>query len=599
MNMRISGAKLPRLNTIIATQAERVKLAETLKSQYNDADQISVKDNGGLHLDYTPIFGGTPRVHSIRIPRTAVEKFFEVEENRELDPVATATLKAQLDAWVDGAVAGQSLVFTENDVVELTTSFGLPTLTKFIVNYQVNGAIIEGAIPRTKSFVAARRPVTINQTGPIVIPHTERKAITTAILAAVNGSDELEATDPQLFADEIVLPVGRLVEGNTYVAQIDRFALDYFGQLEFTIGEVTETEEPVDPVEAAFFTAPENLILNNKSGQVIDPASIHNVVYAPVYDATTKTTMINLDLAASQDTLFDMETYIYIGDAEFEAMLNQKIADGSTDVLFRIFSPVAPEQFLDVRAENINNNPLLMTAQINGRLALRVPVHQDLPSGLYSLAFSDDGFVTTCETHTYGWQTNLTVKPDPLESVYLGGQESIRGKQGATMDLRLSLTPDDAEIDSVVWEVTPATGLTITPTEDGLYATLIVDQDFDETTAGNVTLTATVNGTTTIVKTLVIAVTTHDAVVVPLIRFDTNNPTVGTTLYNYIDFLPYENQEIKSTEFTFSPAENVEVISATDGYFKPLVPGEITVGLTVILQDDTELTTSQTVHAVE
>ena len=151
----------------------------------------------------------------------------------------------------------------------------------------------------------------------------------------------------------------------------------------------------------------------------------------------------------------------------------------------------------------------------------------------------------------------------------------------------------------MVWEVTPATGLTITPSEDGLYATLIVDQDFDEDTADNVTLTATVNGTTTIVKTLVIAVTPHDSAVVPLIRFETNPAPVDTVIYNYIDFLPYEDQEIKSTEFTFSPAENVEVISATDGYFKPLVPGKITIGLKVTLQDDTELTTEQIIYAVE
>lgn len=598
MNMQVSEVKLPRLNTIIASQADRNKFIAKVKASYEDADDIKVTDNGGLCFDYQ-VMRGAQKGSVLRIPKAAVLKFSQNPDNVELDPNALTTLKAQLDAWANDSIQGEAQVYTEYDKIILLSTYGAPERAKFIMAVTPNGLIDETSDVHSAGFTSIRSDVASKVNDVVAVTSVKADQIISQLLTMVNGTDELTADLPRLFDDEIILPAGPLIDGYSYTAQIVSTSLDYFGKIEFTIDELSEPEEPVDPVEVAFFSAPETLILNNKSGQAIDPASIHNVVYAPVYDAATKTTMINLDLAASQDTLFDMETYIYIGDAEFEAMLNQKIADGSTDVLFRMFSPAAPEQFLDVKAENINNNPLLMTAQINGRLALRVPVHQDLPSGLYSLAFSDDGFVTTRETHTYGWQTNLTVKPDPLESVYLGGQESIRGKQGATMDLRLSLTPDDAEIDSVVWEVTPATGLTITPTEDGLYATLTVDQDFDETTAGNVTLTATVNGTTTIVKTLVIAVTTHDAVAVPLIRFDTNNPTVGTTLYNYIDFLPYENQEIKSTEFTFSPAENVEVISATDGYFKPLVPGEITVGLTVILQDDTELTTSQTVHAVE
>lgn len=613
MNMRISGAKLPRLNTIIATQAERAKLSQTLKDQYKDADSFVVTDNGGLHLDYFPVFGLSKRTNPIRYPRIALDKFLQVEDNRELNPVATETLKAQLDAWIDSVVKGQTIQLTENDTVTLVSSFGPVDNSKFIYQYQINGMLFEEALNRTGTFASQRTDVGLLLGGPVTIPTITRNGIIKQLLSKVNLDVELTAEDAQLFADEIQLPNGNFTEGHTYTATIHPLALDYFGQIEFTIGESVETEQPVipvsdlqgeyntgtPPVKEAFFAAPENLILNNKSGQTIDPASIHNVVYAPVYDEATKTTVIKLDLAASQDTLVDMETYIYIGDAAFEAMLNQKIADGSDDVLFRIFSPVAPQQFFDIRAENINNNPLLMTAQINGRLALRIPVHQDLPSGLYSVAFSDDGFVTTRETHTYGWQTELTLKADPLESVYLGGRESIRGKQGTTMDLRLSPEPDDAEIESVVWEVTPATGLTITPSEDGLYATLIVDQDFDEDTADNVTLTATVNGTTTIVKTLVIAVTPHDAAVVPLIRFETNPATVGTVIYNYVDFLPYEDQEIKSTEFTFSPAENVEVISVTDGYFKPLVPGKITIGLKVILQDDTELTTEQIIYAVE
>ena len=77
MNMRISGAKLPRLNTIIATQAERAKLSQTLKDQYKDADSFVVTDNGGLHLDYFPVFGLSKRTNPIRYPRIALDKFLQ------------------------------------------------------------------------------------------------------------------------------------------------------------------------------------------------------------------------------------------------------------------------------------------------------------------------------------------------------------------------------------------------------------------------------------------------------------------------------------------------------------------------------------------
>lgn len=259
MNMRVTGAKLPRLNTIITTQAERVKLADTLKSQYKDATQILVKDNGGLCLDYTPVFGTVVRAQSVRLPRTSLEAFNAVEENRELDPVAVETLKAQLDAWIDTAVNSQAIELTESDVVHLVSAFGHPTKAKIIYKYQVNGELISSALERTASVVTARREIRSVLNGPLVIPTVDRNAILTAILKAVNGEEELTAVDPQLFEDEIKLPGCKFVEGHAYIAHVRSLALDYFGTFEFKIGQpaepveppVTEPEpqEPVDPPE--------------------------------------------------------------------------------------------------------------------------------------------------------------------------------------------------------------------------------------------------------------------------------------------------------------------------------------------------------------
>lgn len=248
MNIRVTGAKLPRLNTIITTQVERVKLAVTLKSQYKDATQILVKDNGGLCLDYTPVFGTVVRAQSIRLPRTSLEAFNAVEENRELDPVAVETLKAQLDAWIDTAVNSQAIEFTESDIVHLVSAFGHPTKAKIIYKYQVNGELISSALERSASVVTTRREIRSVLNSPLVIPTVDRNAILTAILKAVNGEEELTAADPQLFEDEIKLPDCKFVEGHVYIVHIRSLALDYFGTFEFKIGQPaeppSETEEP-------------------------------------------------------------------------------------------------------------------------------------------------------------------------------------------------------------------------------------------------------------------------------------------------------------------------------------------------------------------
>ena len=248
MTMRITGPKLARLNTIIATQVERNKLTETLKSQYKDADKILVKDDGGLCLAYTPVFGNVVRGHSIRYPRVALEKFNEVEENRELDPAATATLKAQLDAWIESAVKSQSITFTENDVVQLVTGSGPAANLKVIYKYQVNGALVESALERTSSAVFPRRNVASIVNGVVPISATTRATIIQKLLDAVNGVEELTANHAQLFADEIQLPEGKFVEGHTYIATIHSLSLDYFGAIGFTISAPQEEpEEPVTP----------------------------------------------------------------------------------------------------------------------------------------------------------------------------------------------------------------------------------------------------------------------------------------------------------------------------------------------------------------
>ena len=248
MNMRISGAKLPRLNTIIATQAERAKLSQTLKDQYKDADSFVVTDNGGLHLDYFPVFGLSKCTNPIRYPRTALDTFLQVEDNRELNPIAPETLKAQLDAWIDSVVKGQSIQLTENDTVTLVSSFGPVGNSKFIYQYKINGMLFERALTRNGTFVSQRVDVGQLLGGPVTTPAITRNGIIRQLLSKVNLDMELTEENAQLFADEIQLPNCNFVEGHSYVATIHPLALDYFGQIEFTIGESVEAEEPVIPV---------------------------------------------------------------------------------------------------------------------------------------------------------------------------------------------------------------------------------------------------------------------------------------------------------------------------------------------------------------
>lgn len=246
MNMQISEAKLPRLNTIIASQADRNKFIANVKASYEAATDIKITDNGGLCFDYQ-MMHGAQKGSVLRIPKAVVLKFSEDPDNAELDPNALTTLKAQLDAWVNESIQGEAKVYTEYDKIILLSTHGAPERAKFIMVVAPNGQIDETSNIHSAGFTSIRSDVASKLDGVVTITSVKADQIISQLLTMVNGTDELTEDKPRLFDDEIILPAGPFIDGYSYTAQIVSTSLDYFGNIEFKIALETEDggDEPV------------------------------------------------------------------------------------------------------------------------------------------------------------------------------------------------------------------------------------------------------------------------------------------------------------------------------------------------------------------
>ena len=268
MSVQIKGGKLLRLNYIIANQSDRLRLIAKLKQGYAEADAIKVNDLGGLTFEYTPSIGEEAR-NPLRIPKKLVEEYNaqlveDANENEGNVPDfdSLEVLKGQLDYWVEQAVGGESIAFTENDIVAIEAVAGKVGVGRFVYSYAQNGLLDNTIIGRQKRFTSTRVNIAtkivdteegdeentiIN--GVVVINSLNTSEIIEKLISAV-GNPEIpeEATwedfnTPVLFPEDIWLPVTHFKSGQTYTANIQSTALDYFGQIDFKVI-INEVEDP-------------------------------------------------------------------------------------------------------------------------------------------------------------------------------------------------------------------------------------------------------------------------------------------------------------------------------------------------------------------
>lgn len=260
MSVQIKGGKLLRLNYIIANQSDRLRLIAKLKQGYAEADAIKVNDLGGLTFEYTPSIGEEAR-NPLRIPKKLVEEYNaqlveDANENEQDAPDfdSLEVLKGQLDYWVEQAVGGESIVFTENDIVAIEAVAGKVGFGRFVYSYAQNGLLDNTIIGRQKRFTSTRVNIAtkimdteegdeentiIN--GVVVINSLNTSEIIEKLISAVGNPEIPEDASlgdygtPILFPEDIWLPVTHFKSGQTYTANIQSTALDYFGTIDFKI----------------------------------------------------------------------------------------------------------------------------------------------------------------------------------------------------------------------------------------------------------------------------------------------------------------------------------------------------------------------------
>lgn len=268
MSVQIKGGKLLRLNYTIANQSDRLRLIAKLKQGYAEADAIKVNDLGGLTFEYTPSIGEETR-NPLRIPKKLVEEYNaqlveDANENEKDVPDfdSLEVLKGQLDYWVEQSVGGESIVFTENDIVAIEAVAGKVGVGRFVYSYAQNGLLDNTIIGRQKRFTSTRVNIATKIVdteegdeentiidGVVVINSLNTSEIIEKLISAVGNPEVPEEATwedynvPVLFPEDIWLPVTHFKSGQTYTANIQSTALDYFGQIDFKVI-INEVEDP-------------------------------------------------------------------------------------------------------------------------------------------------------------------------------------------------------------------------------------------------------------------------------------------------------------------------------------------------------------------
>ncbi len=280
MSVQIKGGKLLRLNYIIANQSDRLRLIAKLKAAYAEADIIKVADLGGLTFEYKPYTGEETR-NPFRIPKKFVEEYNAqlVEDANEAeeevpDLDSLEVLKGQLDYWVEQSVGGESVVFTENDIVAIEAVSGQSDFGRFVYSFAQNGLLDPTIIGRHKRFTAERVDIKTKIVdtdeeeqgdeeeekiwsiidGVVIIDSINPREIIEALVEAVGNAEVPEDATwedydtPVLFPEDIWLQPTHFKRGFSYTANIQSIALDYYGQIEFRIP-LPEPEPEPEPEE--------------------------------------------------------------------------------------------------------------------------------------------------------------------------------------------------------------------------------------------------------------------------------------------------------------------------------------------------------------
>lgn len=263
MKQIIRGAKLARMQTILATQTDKQRFADKIKERFKDAEEIIVVDPTGINFHYFPRMADESQQVAMSRPPLAILKSLveqynaelleeQPEEEHDLDSVEVLT--AHLEHWVDKYVKKADVTLTENDIVEIITVYGFRDLGKFIYHYSENGLLDLTLGAKQKRFSSIRTDIASKVT-TVTVTSLKEHEIRDQLVAAVNGDALTDGTVPLLFADDLVLPTTHFKDGQTYQVGIANTSFDYYGSLQMTVTLGAVTEPPVtEPTPATLLT---------------------------------------------------------------------------------------------------------------------------------------------------------------------------------------------------------------------------------------------------------------------------------------------------------------------------------------------------------
>lgn len=254
MKQIIRGAKLARMQTILATQTDKQRFADKIKERFKDAEEIIVVDPTGINFHYFPRMADESQQVAMSRPPLSISKLLVEQFNTKLvedapeedhDFDSVEVLVAQLNHWVDTSITKADVVLTTDDIVELTAAYGFPDLGKFIYQYSENGLLDPTVGAKQKRFSNYRTDIQEKTLGEAtVVTSLIPLTVTEQIAAAINGEAKLDGSEALLFPEDILLPATHLKDGQTYRAAISSYALDYYGQIDVKV-KLVEDIEPI------------------------------------------------------------------------------------------------------------------------------------------------------------------------------------------------------------------------------------------------------------------------------------------------------------------------------------------------------------------
>ena len=268
MKQQITGSKLGRLIYLLENHSNAKVLGDALIAKnVTGATAVQVKEVGGSHLEFrfklpTDTDTSWLKKRAIRITKKFVDDYNQAAQEAYDEAVANNENPEELDldsdetkiaigtAWIRQSVKGNSKdIDADDDKVEIIALSGKIYQTNFLIEVQEAGLITDHGKKYQLRLKSARSNIsTVLPTDPITVTSLNHGEIRQQLIAALELPEVVEGHESEvkrLFEEDILLQMTHYKVGGRYVAIVSNAALDYYGEIQFSV--VEETEEPENP----------------------------------------------------------------------------------------------------------------------------------------------------------------------------------------------------------------------------------------------------------------------------------------------------------------------------------------------------------------